>query len=219
LLDEATAPIWNIRRNQLVMALADMGQAEFLYERAKAVTEQFFKSPASVPTETLDLFLPLAAQRGDAGLWSRLVVHVLKAPRPTIRNILVRALGSFTDARLIQRSLDLVRDRQLRTQDFRTLVRALSPTARPVAWVWLTQHYAQIVKQLGPARAARLPSLASSFCSWQAHSAVKAFFEKQKELPIGTAQNLSLALEDIERCARQRQTIREPLRHYLALSR
>lgn len=165
----------------------------------------------------VQLCTELGAERGDAGLWSRLVVHVLKAPRPSVRNILVRALGSFADARLIQRSLDLVRDRQLRTQDFRTLVRALSPTARPVAWVWLTQHYAQIVKQLGPARAARLPALASSFCSWQAHSAVKAFFESQKRVPIGTAQNLSLALEDIERCVGQRETIQEPLRQHLAL--
>ena len=205
-------------RQTLVSALADMGQAESLHERAKAVTAQFFKKPSSVSTETLALFLPLAAQHGDAALWSQLVVNIFKTPRPSVRNILVRGLGSFEDVRLIQRSLDLVRDRQLRTQDFRTLIRALNPTARPVAWVWLTQHYAQIVTHIGQARAARLPSLASGFCSWQAHAAVKDFFEAHKRVPIGTAQNVSLALEDIERCIRQRGIIREPLRQYLALS-
>ena len=203
-------------RQTLITALAEMGQLESLHARARAVTVQFFKKPSSVPTETLALFLPLAAQRGDGALWARLAGQVFKAPRPTVRNVLVRALGSFDDPRLIQRSLDLVRDRKLRSQDFRSLVRALSPAARPVAWVWLTQHYTQLVSQLGSARAARLPAVASGLCSWPAHTAVKTFFEADRRAPLGTVRNLNLALEDIERCARQRERLREPLRQYLA---
>ena len=44
---------------------------------------------------------------------------------------------------------------------------------------------------------------------------VKAFFDKKDGLPEGTARNVNLVLESIERCVQQRAVMREPLREYL----
>jgi aminopeptidase N/puromycin-sensitive aminopeptidase len=86
---------------------------------------------------------------------------------------------------------------------------------RPTAWQWLTEHYDQLVQKLGTKTALGLPRMAGSFCSQEQLAEVKEFFAEHKGVPEGTERNLNLALEDIERCVRQREAIREPLKAYL----
>lgn len=203
-------------RPSLISALADMGKDTRLRSHARAIAKQFLQQPDSVSTETLGVFLPIAAWSGDETLWSQLVAMVPKASSPALRDILVQGLGSFEDLVLIKRSLDLTLNGTLRAQDYRTLAEAIRQAARPAAWEWLTENYDQVVKKLGQTGSVRLPWLASSFCSQDRAAQVKAFFNGREGVPEGTARNLSLALEDIEQCARQREVIREPLLEFLA---
>ena len=162
------------------------------------------------------MFLPIAARYGDATLWGQLMKRVPQASSPAVRTILIRSLGSFEDPALVRRSLGGVLDGTLRTQDFGTLAGSIRRAARPAAWQWLTENYNQLVEKLGPTGASYLPRMATGFCSPERHAEVKTFFAEHEGVPEGTERNLNLALEDIERCVRQREAIREPLREYLA---
>ncbi len=202
-------------RPSLISALASMAKADPIFERARSVTQQFLKEPGRVSPETLGMFLPIAAQNGDEALWTQLVAMVPQASSPAVRNILVRSLASFEDPSLLRRSLDAVLDGTLRTQDYRTLAGSVRRVVRPTAWQWLTEYYDQLVQKLGTKTALGLPRMASGFCSQEQLIEVKAFFAEHKGVPEGTERNLNLALEDIERCVRQREAIREPLGVYL----
>ena len=205
-------------RPSLVSALADMGKDDSIVERAKSVTQQFLKEPDSVSPEIVGMFLPIAAQNGDEALWTQLIAMVPQASSPAVRNILVRSLASFEDPSLFRRSLDAVLDGTLRTQDYRTLAGSVRRVARPTAWQWLTEHYDQLVQKLGTKTALGFPRMVSGFCSQGQLDEVKEFFAGHKGVPEGTERNLNLALEDIERCVRQREAIREPLKEYLEKS-
>jgi alanyl aminopeptidase len=202
-------------RPSLISALATMGNEDVIFERAKSVAQKFLKEPDSVSPETLGMFLPIAAQNGDEALWTQLVALVPQASSPAVRSILVRSLASFEDPSLLRRSFDAVLDGTLRTQDYRTLAGSVRRVVRPTAWQWLTEHYDQLVQKLGTKTALGLPRMAGSFCSQEQLAEVKEFFAEHKGVPEGTERNLNLALEDIERCVRQREAIREPLKAYL----
>ena len=202
-------------RPSLISALASMGKQDSIFERAGSVAQQFLKEPSSVSSETLGTFLPIAARNGDAAVWMQLVALVPQASSPAVRNILVRSLASFEDPSLLRRSLDAVLDGTLRTQDYRTLVGSVRRVVRPTAWQWLTEHYDQLVQKLGTKTALGLSRMASRLCRQGQLAEVKEFFAGHKGVPEGTERNLNLTLEDIERCIRQRQAIREPLKAYL----
>ncbi len=205
-------------RPSLVRSLADRGKDKALLNRAQEVRRQFLEPPSSVATETLAMFLPIAARYGDPTLWAQLMERVPQASSPAVRTILIRSLGSFEDPALVRRTLGGVLDGTLRTQDFGTLAGSIRRAARPAAWQWLTENYDQLVEKLGPWGASYLPRVATGFCSPERHAEVKTFFTEHEGVPEGTERKLNLALEDIERCVRQREAIREPLRKYLAAS-
>ncbi len=205
------SPDARLRRGPLVEALAVMGRDPWILARARTVASAFVADPATADEEVVGLLLPVAAAQGDAALWDALVAIALDPPSPVVREIVVESLGRFQDPDLLSKSLDLVVDGRLRGQDYRTLARGIRPTERPVAWAWLTGHYAQLVARLGPMTSTGLPHLASGLCSPEDVERVAAFFASRDEAPSGTARNVRLVSEDIARCARLRATVEPAL--------
>lgn len=211
-------------RSSLVSRLADFGQDLRIQEMAEVVAQRFlagFGSQSELDLEpvseaAVDLFLSSAASHGDAALWHALVEALAQGPSPGLRSAIVRALGSFREPALLESSLDLLIDGTLRSQDHRTLLASVDDETRPIAWEWLRLRYDALVDKIGPMSVPRLPGLASGFCSEERSAEVRAFFTNAKRAPPGTARNLGLAVESIERCVRLRAAIREPLREWLA---
>jgi alanyl aminopeptidase len=91
----------------------------------------------------------------------------------------------------------------------------LRRAALPGVWVWLRSNYDALAARLGPLSAARLPALASGFCSLAERDEVEAFFRGAAPVP-GRERNLALALEDVERCALARDAVGAPMRQWLS---
>jgi alanyl aminopeptidase len=197
-----------LRRGGLVYALAVMGRDPWIRARARTVAAEFVRSPGAMDEEVVALMLPLAAREGDADFWEALVEILAEPPSPVVRETVVSALGSFEDPELLRRSLDLVLDGRLRAQDYRTVAGSIQPGLRPVAWAWVTDHYAQLVSQLGPLSSTGIPSVATGLCSVEGAEQVEAFFDAAGEAaPQGTDRNVRLVVEDIRRCARLRTSL------------
>ena len=206
-------------RASLLSRLADFGQDAQIREAASGVARRFVADPTAVAPARVDLFLSIAAERGDATLWQGLEQVLRQPPTPAIRSSVIHALGSFREPALLESSLDLLLDGTLRSQDFRTLLAGVGDESRAVAWEWLQLHYAALLPTLGPMSAPRLPSLTAGFCTEERAAEVEAFFDladMAAAAPDGTARNLNLALESIARCVRLRAAIREPFRVWLA---
>ncbi|TNF35811.1 MAG: hypothetical protein EP329_05850 [Deltaproteobacteria bacterium] len=159
--------------------------------------------------EAVDLYLRFApratAPEAREALWSRLAAALPVARDPVERTALIAALGRFEDPPLLRRSLELLLDGTLRSQDFRTLTGAIGhdrETAETV-WTWLTERFDALVAKLGPESGAGLPWLAAGFCDGAAGPRLRAFFEAQRaKIPSGLDRNLAGAIEAIDGCVR-----------------
>ncbi len=166
--------------------------------------------------DVLAQVLPVAAWGGDAALWQRLRTALDDDIDPITRVAIIGALGAFEDPKLATRSLELLLDGTLRAQDFRTVARSIRRPARDAAWDWMTGNHPAIVERIGKQSAAALPWMAGGFCSAEARAKVAAFFGEPDHAPEGTARNLSLVLEEIDRCAARRARLSPAVKAWLA---
>ena len=189
-------------RNTLVASLSDMTEPADLADEARNVAAAFLRSPTGVDAEQAALYVPLAANRGDLALWQRMVETLKRGQPPIQREILIRALGSFRDPALLKRSLELVLDDTLRAQDLRTVQGGAGGRVltRRAAWDWVAARYDQIAAREGDKVAAGLPSTGAGFCTAADRQEIADFFAVPGHDPQGTARNLSLTLESIDRC-------------------
>jgi len=202
-------------RARLIPILADLGRDEAVRARARNVAEAFLAGDRTADGETLRVLLPVASRDAGPLHWERLRLALEASESPALRQTLVRALASFEDPALVERTLGLVLDGTLRASDWGAALGAVRRPVRPAAWRWITRHHDALVERLGPMRAARLPQVASTFCSRERHEAVAAFFRRATPVP-GLERNLALALEDVERCLHARERVEGPLRDWLA---
>ena len=203
-------------RGPLLDVLADAGRDPAVRLLSVSAAETFVADPDSLPGDVAAVAVRVAARTGDAGLWRALVSLVSLDLDPWQRVVVVGALGSFEDPKLVASSLDLVLDGTLRSQDYVSLVRAVRPSARGAAWSWLVRRYDELVEVLGEKSAPGLPSMGSGFCKREDAQRVNDFFSETAHAPEGTEHNLRLVVEGIERCVALREAATEPLRAYLA---
>jgi alanyl aminopeptidase len=211
-------PAVKLLRAAVLPVAARVGRDAAVVRVASAVTGRFLAAPASVDEESVALFLPLAARAGDASLWEQLVARLSGAAgpsTPSVRGAIVRALGSFDDPVLVERSLGLVLDGRLRARDFRTLTASFDPRRAVVVWRWIAKHHDVLRRRLDPMTARSLPLVASRLCSEAAAVEVEADVASFDDPAHGTSRNLALALEDIEQCAGLRARARAPLEEWL----
>lgn len=203
-------------RSRLVPALADLGRDEAIRDRARRAADAFLdgEAPGFTPEE-LHVLVPMASWDGDLAHWQRLRDALESAERPARRRRLAAALGSFDDPALAVRSLELLLDGTLRASEWGAVAGSPRRPARQAVWEWVTRNHDALVQRLGDLRAAQLPRLAAGLCTQSDRDAVEAFFRRRPSQP-GRRRNLALALEDIERCIRARETLLPPMRRWLA---
>ncbi len=187
-----------------------------LLEEARGLANRFLDDAASVRPEVVTMVLPMAAWGGDEVLWKRLRDAMVAAKDPVTRVALIGALGAFETPALRLRSLGLALDGTLRAQDLGQLMRSSGRPTREATWTWMTENYDAIVKVLGESAAPRLPWLGAGFCTPEDRARVEAYFADPARAPDGTARNLGLALEGIDRCVRLRAATRGPLAEWLS---
>jgi alanyl aminopeptidase len=207
-----------LARPMLVSALADLGGDGALRAKARETAAKFAADPASVPSLAVETWLDVGAWDADAALWDGLKAAVERAATPDKRAAAITALGAVADPELLRRGFALVLEGTLHAQDWRTLVRGLRdrPASRDALWAWFTEHYDAVITRLGEEAAPRMPSLAAGFCTAAERAKVAAFFADPKHAPEGTARNLGLALESIDRCIRLRERTASALATRLA---
>ncbi len=216
--DEEESPRTTFLRGDLISAIAHATPGGPLRIAARALVGRFLADPAAVDPEEAERALTIAAWDGDETLWSAYVAALPRVQTPQLRVALIAALGSFSEPSLVQRSLGLILDGSLRSQDFRSLARRTgrTPEGASAAWAWLEQHYDALVAKLGEKSAPRLPMAGSSLCTPEDRARVEAFFTAEGRSPSGTARNLGLALEEIDRCITLQARLGPGLKAWLA---
>jgi alanyl aminopeptidase len=121
-----------------------------------------------------------AARIGDADFLTELINCLSKEVVPAKREILVNALGSFTDPQLLWKALDLYFSPLMRSQDLSSLLRHTRCHGESLSTLiaWLDVSYERIREKVGSEEAAFLPWVVSDICDVESRDLVMRIFSK-----------------------------------------
>jgi alanyl aminopeptidase len=205
-------------RLAVIHALGHGARDPYVLASAQAVLANFLETPDAIPAGRLRWALGLAAEGGDVMLWERLAQIAFEAKSPAVRNAALQALGYFRDPMLQDRSLALILDERVRSNEFWSLYGPMmrEPMLYTRAWGWFKASYPKIVDKLGEKAAPGLPGAGGGHCSPEGQADVEAFFRGLKEQPDGLERNLSQTLERIGVCDVQVKAELEDARRFLS---
>ncbi len=209
-------PTVSMLRSSILMANAKYAADSKTIKDAGGVTDEFFSDMDSVTTDVLYTALPISAWNGDASMWLKYKMGVQQAP-PGARRPVLRGLGSFRDADLHKKSLDLLLDGTLRSQDMWSIIGPSFERDETFAttWAWFTANYDKIVELIGKKSAGGLPWVGTGFCTPEGKKIAEDFFSKPEHQAPGSERNLKNALEVIDLCIAQKQYLSPSLAEYL----
>jgi aminopeptidase N len=187
-------------RGQLLETLGVQAEDPHAISEARALVERDLEKQAVDPT-LIGPALSIAARHGDALLFDAYLARVRSPQNPEdyLRHLF--ALCDFRQPALLQRALEFGLSPEFRSQDSIYLFGAMlqTPTARPLAWDFIRQHWAAVEAKVTPFMAGFLVRSTGTFCDPAARDQVKAFFTEHK-LPTATPRRLDESLEHINAC-------------------
>jgi alanyl aminopeptidase len=213
--DEAT----RLLRPVMVSAVALLGEDETLLAEARTLARQWLDNRRAVSPELVQVVLQLAAVKGDASLHQRLRAELRKTRDPAERDSLLLALGSFRDPALARASTDL-----LLSQDYPTLevfgglasgMMGYEPT-RELFFTYVKDHFDALLARLPQEVGGYMPSLGGAFCDSAHRQDVEAFFKDRAPRYPGGPKILAQALESVDLCIAQRDSLQPGLARFLA---
>jgi len=160
-------------------------------------------SPATGNADLARIALPLAAKRGDAALFDRLRGVVTHAPTPETRVLALGGLNGFDDPALIGRTLALVLDGSIKTQDLRYLFPSLGlrRAARDVVGAWIERHFDELARMFPSFLIGRVVRAVPALCDADRVRAAEAFLHPRAAKLEGVEKDLRQSVEEGMRCA------------------
>lgn len=207
-----------LARPELVEALAEHGRDAGLIAAMTKALGALLDGLAGSDAGRLQVAAPVAALGGDAALLDRLIAAIPQAPTPGHRVALIKAVGGFTDAALVDRGLSVFLGDVVRAQDVFTLLRPATrrPDTRRRLIDWLDAHYPAVARKVGAEMAAHLPELFTGCSSLDERTRVVALFTPDERRPPGLDRLLRQTLEAIDRNVRLAGRIGRSLSAYVA---
>jgi aminopeptidase N/puromycin-sensitive aminopeptidase len=173
--------------------------------QARKIADQYLADPASVDPTLARAALGVAAENGDAALFSKLQNVYETSHDPILQEGALYLLVQFKDPALLNRALEYAVSNKVRNQDSAIMLAyALEiPENRDQAWQFIKSHWDQVHAQLTVSSGSYVVAAAGSFCSDQAHQNVQSFFADH---PVAAADvALKHAIEQIGECVEFRK--------------
>jgi alanyl aminopeptidase len=190
-------------REAILTAGGDLGEDAGTLAEASRRARAWLDSPARVDADLARIALPLAAKKGDAALFDRLVDVVMHAPSPETRVMAVAALGDFEDPALIERTLALVLDGSIKAQDVRYLFPSigLRPAGRDVVHTWIERHFEDLARIFPSFLMGRIVRAVPALCDATRVRDAEAFLRPRVAKLEGVEKDLRQSAEEGMRCA------------------
>ncbi len=204
-------------RAVVVQMLAAAGGDGVMLDYVRQAVDAALDGTAPLDPATADSLVAFAASRGDARLYDRFLAASRGATSPEVRDRYLRALTSFTDPALVQRSLDFALTPELRSQDTPTFLARLlaNPDTNERTWHFVKAHWDEFApKALNFLGGANVAGALGSFCDARSRDDIQAFFRTHR-LPSGE-RALAQSMERIDGCIALKQAQTSELTTWLA---
>lgn len=169
-------------RSRVLTALGQDARDPAALAQARTIADKALADPASVDHQLAGSALGLAAIKGDADFYDK-VMAALKNPKsPEEYYAYFFTLPQFTDPKLLQRTLDFAISPDVRSQDALQLVTGVlgNQDGEKLAWDFIRQHWTEIEKAGGPFASAEVVRATSGFCDAGMRDQVTEFYSAHK---------------------------------------
>jgi puromycin-sensitive aminopeptidase len=136
-------------RGDLIAALGTIADERDCQERARRLFEQYERSPDSVDRNLIPALVAIVAHTGTAADYDKFYSRFKSAQTPQEETRFLFALANFRPLELIDRTLNLTVNGDVRTQNAPYLMRGvlLNKTARTKAWSFMKNHWEGMLRQ------------------------------------------------------------------------
>jgi len=136
-------------RGDLIGALGTVGEDEDCQERARALFAQYEKDARAVDRNLIPALAAIVSHTGGGSDYENFVRRFKSAATPQEETRYLFALANFRREELVDRTLQLTINGEVRTQNAPYLMRGLllNQDARDKAWVFLKAHWDEMRRQ------------------------------------------------------------------------
>ncbi|MGE5218628.1 MAG: ERAP1-like C-terminal domain-containing protein, partial [Chloroflexota bacterium] len=165
-------------RGDLIGTLGTIAGDRVCQQRACELFAQYEKAPESVDANLVPALVAIVAHTGAATDYEKFHQRFKTAQTPQEETRYLFALGNFRGSDLIDRTLDLTINGEVRTQNSPYLMRAilLNKHARQRAWSFMTTHWDEMVRQYPDNSIPRMCEGIVGLVSPQIEAEVRQFF-------------------------------------------
>jgi aminopeptidase N len=169
-------------RGRLFNALGYDAREPQILAQARIISDKFIDDPTSVDRQLAGGAFMLAALNGDQAFYDRIMGALKNAKTPEEYYGYLFTLAQFSDAKLLQQTLDFAISPDVRSQDALLLVGAVlqNPAGEKVGWDFVQSHWDAIAKAGGPFASGRVVGATGGFCDAAMRDQVTGFFEAHK---------------------------------------
>jgi puromycin-sensitive aminopeptidase len=165
-------------RGDLIAALGTLGEDKASQERARALHIQFGREPTSVDRNLVPALVSVVAHTGAEADYEDFYSRFKNAQTPQEEQRYLFALANFRRANLIERTLQLTINGEVRTQNAPYLMRnlLLNRHARHSAWPFLKAHWEEMIRHYPDNSIPRMCEGIIGLVSRELEADVRAFF-------------------------------------------
>jgi puromycin-sensitive aminopeptidase len=134
-------------RGELINALGTVGEDKACQQRARELYAQYEKDPSSVERNLIPALVSIVAHTGTSADYEKFYSRFKNAQTPQEETRYLFALGGFRQPDLIDRTLQMTINGEVRTQNAPYLMRGilLNKDAREKAWSFMKAHWEEML--------------------------------------------------------------------------
>jgi alanyl aminopeptidase len=207
-------------RPELASLLAGPGDDAAIAREVRARVDRWLADRGSLDADLVGDYLRIAARKGDAAFFDRLVEAAAAEKDQRVRTQILEAIGGFHDPALVERAMDVAFSGRFDLRESSRIFRNLSRDrdTRGQLFDWERTHYDAVVGKLPERFAAYMAFTTAGFCDSAHREAIDEFFRpREAKLPGGEivlGQVLDIVDSCIARHAAQQQAVSEFLSAY-----
>jgi puromycin-sensitive aminopeptidase len=136
-------------RGELIGALGTVADDRACQQRAREIYLRYEKDPTTVERNLVPALVSIVAFTGDTSDYEKFYAKFKNAPTPQEETRYLFALGAFRQPDLIDRTLRMTVNGEVRTQNAPYLMRAtlLNKAARERAWSFMKAHWEEMIRR------------------------------------------------------------------------
>ncbi|HXV80697.1 MAG TPA: M1 family metallopeptidase [Candidatus Binatia bacterium] len=165
-------------RGELINALGTVGADQACQQRARQLYGQYENDPTSVERNLVPALVSIVAHTGTTADYEKFYSRFKNAQTPQEETRYLFALGAFRHPDLIDRTLQMTLNGEVRTQNAPYLLRGilLNKDAREKAWSFMEEHWDEMLAKYPDNSIPRLCEGIVGLVTHELEAAVRRFF-------------------------------------------